>query len=57
MPRPKGALNIKGRQSEEERKIIKWATSQPASIEARQREYVKRKINRREKQIGILNDF
>jgi len=54
MPRPKGALNRKGKQSEEERKINKRATSQPASLEARHREYAQRKVVRREKQLVLL---
>ena len=56
MPRPKGSLNVKGKQSEEERKINKRASSQPPSIEARQREYAKRKVSRRENKITTLND-
>ena len=56
MPRPKGSLNKKGKQSAEERKAIRKASKKQNSVESRQKEYAKRKIERRAKQIEVLND-
>ena len=55
MPRPLGSLNKKGRQSTEERKAKRKASKKANSAESRQREYAKRNLERREKQIEKLN--
>jgi len=55
MPRPKGALNKKGKQSGEERKAQRRATSQNHSEESRQRDYAKRKIDRMNEKLARIN--
>ena len=56
MPRPKGSLNKKGKQSADERKANRKASTKANTIESRQKEFAKRKIDRRAKQIQILNE-
>ena len=56
MPRPKGSLNKKGKQSADERKANRKASKKANSIESRQKEFAKRKIDRWAKQILILNE-
>ena len=55
MPRPKGSLNNKGKQTLEERKAIRKASRKATSVENRKKEYAKRKVGRREKRIEELN--
>ena len=55
MPRPKGSLNKKGKQSLEERKAKRKASKKPTSVESRQKEDAKRMLERREKRIEALN--
>jgi len=55
MPRTKGSLNKKGKQSLEERKANRKASRKPTSAQYRQTENEKRKIARREKKIEDLN--
>ena len=51
MPRPKGALNKKGKQSQEERKAKRKASSKFHSAESRQNDYAQKKVKRREKKL------
>ena len=55
MPRTKGSVNKKGKQTLDERKEKRRASKKPNSLESRQKEYAKRKVDRREKQIEKLN--
>ena len=54
MPRTKGSLNKKGKQSEEERILNRRAAKKNLSVEKRQKEYDQRKVARREKKIEKL---
>ena len=51
MPRPKGALNKKGKQSQEERKAKRKTSSKFHSAESRQNDYAQKKVKRREKKL------
>ena len=51
MPRPKGSLNKKKKQSVEERKANRKASKKANSVQSRQAEYAKRKLDRKEKKI------
>jgi len=55
MPCPKGAWNKKGKQSAEERKAKRKASSTAHSAESRQKDYAKKKMDRREKKLEQLN--
>jgi hypothetical protein len=54
MPRSKGSLNKKGKQSVEERKAKRREKSKPKTAESRSKEYAQLKLKRREKKIANL---
>ena len=58
MPRTKGSLNKKGKQSEQEWILNRRAANidRVHSAESRQKEKVKKQVDRREKKISILNE-
>ena len=58
MPRTKGSLNKKGKQSVQERILKRRAANlnREHSVESRQKENDKKKVDRREKRIAMLNE-
>ena len=55
MPRSRGSLNKKGKQSAEERIAKRRACPKSHCAESRAREYAQRKLVRRNKQLDDLN--
>ena len=56
MPRSKGSLNKKGKQSVEERTVKRRETSSPKTAESRSQEYAQLKLKRRENKIANLTN-